>query len=69
MQPGVAFDHTSVIDYQSEKALSLKELITTIPNYVYEAHTSDIVGNADVVYLHHGILEMIYRMKGPKKWA
>jgi D-tagatose-1,6-bisphosphate aldolase subunit GatZ/KbaZ len=41
VQPGVEFDHTSIIDYQPEKAKELKEFILTVPNIVYEAHSSD----------------------------
>lgn len=41
VQPGVEFDHTSIIDYQSSKAQSLKAYIKTVPNMVYEAHSSD----------------------------
>jgi len=41
VQPGVEFDHTSIINYQSEKAQSLKAYIATVPTIVYEAHSSD----------------------------
>jgi D-tagatose-1,6-bisphosphate aldolase subunit GatZ/KbaZ len=61
VQPGVEFDHTSIIDYQSEKALSLKEFITTIPNIVYEAHSSDYQNDTAYVELvqdHFGILKV-----------
>jgi len=61
VQPGVEFDHTSIIDYQSEKALSLKEYITTIPNIVYEAHSSDYQNDTAYVELiqdHFGILKV-----------
>jgi len=61
VQPGVEFDHTSIIDYQSEKAISLKEYITTIPNIVYEAHSSDYQNESAYVELiqdHFGILKV-----------
>ena len=41
VQPGVEFDHTSIIDYQSSKVQALKAYIETVPNIVYEAHSSD----------------------------
>jgi len=61
VQPGVEFDHTSIIDYESEKALSLKEFITTIPNIVYEAHSSDYQNDTAYVELiqdHFAILKV-----------
>ena len=61
VQPGVEFDHTSIIDYQSEKALSLKEYITTIPNIVYEAHSSDYQNESAYIELiqdHFAILKV-----------
>lgn len=41
VQPGVEFDHTSIIDYDSSKAQSLRAFITQVPNIVYEAHSTD----------------------------
>ncbi len=41
VQPGVEFDHTSVMAYDSAKAQSLSQFITQIPNLVYEAHSTD----------------------------
>ena len=41
VQPGVEFDHTSVHNYQPEKAASLSSLIEEIPNLVFEAHSTD----------------------------
>jgi len=61
VQPGVEFDHTSIIDYESDKALALKEYITTIPNIVYEAHSSDYQNESAYVELiqdHFGILKV-----------
>jgi len=61
VQPGVEFDHTCIIDYQSEKALSLKEYIITIPNIVYEAHSSDYQNESAYIELiqdHFGILKV-----------
>jgi len=61
VQPGVEFDHTSLIDYQSEKAQALKECISTIPNIVYEAHSSDYQNDDAYVALikdHFGILKV-----------
>jgi D-tagatose-1,6-bisphosphate aldolase subunit GatZ/KbaZ len=61
VQPGVEFDHTSIIDYQSQKAQALKECITTLPNIVYEAHSSDYQNDEAYVALiqdHFGILKV-----------
>lgn len=61
VQPGVEFDHTSIIDYQSEKAQALKECIITLPNIVYEAHSSDYQNDEAYVALikdHFGILKV-----------
>lgn len=41
VQPGVEFDHTSVIDYQPHKAQALKALIGQVDNIVFEAHSTD----------------------------
>lgn len=61
VQPGVEFDHTSIIDYQSEKAKDLKEYILTVPNLVYEAHSSDYQKNEaynSLIQDHFGILKV-----------
>ncbi len=61
VQPGVEFDHTSIIDYDSEKAQELKQLITDIPNIVYEAHSSDYQNDDAYVALiqdHFAILKV-----------
>lgn len=61
VQPGVEFDHTSIIDYQSEKAQQLKKYIISEPNIVYEAHSSDYqkdkAYNA-LIQDHFGILKV-----------
>lgn len=41
VQPGVEFDHHSVIDYAPDKAVALSRSITTVPNMVFEAHSTD----------------------------
>ena len=41
VQPGVEFDHTSVINYSSEKAQALSSFIAKVPNIVFEAHSTD----------------------------
>lgn len=41
VQPGVEFDHTSIIDYQPDQATALKDYIANVPNIAYEAHSSD----------------------------
>jgi D-tagatose-1,6-bisphosphate aldolase subunit GatZ/KbaZ len=41
VQPGVEFDHHNVIDYGPAKARALSDAITSIPNMVYEAHSTD----------------------------
>ncbi len=61
VQPGVEFDHTSIIDYQSSKAQSLKKYISTVDNIVYEAHSSDYQNDDAYVALiqdHFAILKV-----------
>ncbi|MFZ3387918.1 tagatose-bisphosphate aldolase subunit KbaZ [Buttiauxella gaviniae] len=41
VQPGVEFDHTQVIDYQSEKSLFLSQMIEAFDTMVFEAHSTD----------------------------
>lgn len=41
VQPGVEFDHGSVIEYQPEKAQALSKTILNVDNIVYEAHSTD----------------------------
>lgn len=61
VQPGVEFDHTSIIDYESVKAQALKQCISTIPNIVFEAHSSDYQNDDAYVALiqdHFAILKV-----------
>ena len=41
VQPGVEFDHHNVIDYGSRDAQALSHAINSVPNMVYEAHSTD----------------------------
>ncbi|SHF54322.1 D-tagatose-1,6-bisphosphate aldolase subunit GatZ/KbaZ [Microbulbifer donghaiensis] len=41
VQPGVEFDHTSVIDYRPAKAAELKSLAGEMGNVAFEAHSTD----------------------------
>lgn len=41
VQPGVEFDHHSVIDYQPDAARTLSQAIEDVPNMVFEAHSTD----------------------------
>ncbi|HYM86571.1 MAG TPA: class II D-tagatose-bisphosphate aldolase, non-catalytic subunit, partial [Pseudoxanthomonas sp.] len=41
VQPGVEFDHHSVIDYHSDAARALSQSIESVPNIVFEAHSTD----------------------------
>lgn len=41
VQPGVEFDHTSVVEYQPQQAQSLKAMISEVDNIVFEAHSTD----------------------------
>lgn len=41
VQPGVEFDHHSVIDYRPEAAHSLSQAIEAVPGMVFEAHSTD----------------------------
>jgi D-tagatose-1,6-bisphosphate aldolase subunit GatZ/KbaZ len=41
VQPGVEFDHDKVVDYVPEKATALSAAIESVPNLVYEAHSTD----------------------------
>jgi D-tagatose-1,6-bisphosphate aldolase subunit GatZ/KbaZ len=61
VQPGVEFDHTSIIDYRSSKAQALKKCITDLPNIVYEAHSSDYQNDeayAALIQDHFAILKV-----------
>ena len=41
VQPGVEFDHHSVIDYDSDAARALSQAIDNVPGMVFEAHSTD----------------------------
>jgi D-tagatose-1,6-bisphosphate aldolase subunit GatZ/KbaZ len=41
VQPGVEFDHHNVIDYDPRDAQALSHAITSVPDMVYEAHSTD----------------------------
>lgn len=41
VQPGVEFSHTSIVQYQPEKAKKLKGIISSEDNIVFEAHSTD----------------------------
>ena len=41
VQPGVEFDHHNVIDYGPAEARALSQAISTVPNMVFEAHSTD----------------------------
>ncbi|MCW9717010.1 tagatose-bisphosphate aldolase subunit KbaZ [Avibacterium sp. 21-599] len=41
VQPGVEFDHTKVIDFVSEKAQALSQVVNDYENLVFEAHSTD----------------------------
>ncbi len=61
VQPGVEFDHTSIIDYQPSKALELKRFIKTIDNIAYEAHSTDYQNDQayiDLINDHFAILKV-----------
>lgn len=41
VQPGVEFDHTQVIDYQTQKATALSAMVEHFDTLVFEAHSTD----------------------------
>jgi D-tagatose-1,6-bisphosphate aldolase subunit GatZ/KbaZ len=41
VQPGVEFDHDSVVDYKEDKARTLSQEIEKYPQMVFEAHSTD----------------------------
>jgi D-tagatose 6-phosphate 4-epimerase len=41
VQPGVEFASTEVIPYQPEKAVPLVDTLPSLPNFVFEAHSTD----------------------------
>lgn len=61
VQPGVEFDHTSIIDYDSHKAQALSQCIQQLPNIVFEAHSTDYQNEqayAQLVRDHFAILKV-----------
>ncbi len=61
VQPGVEFDHTSVIDYQSDKAQALRHSIFKFDNIAFEAHSTDYQKPQAYQYLvrdHFAILKV-----------
>lgn len=61
VQPGVEFDHTSIIDYQSEKAQQLSQCIFDFDNIAFEAHSTDYQNPQaykDLVKDHFAILKV-----------
>lgn len=41
VQPGVEFNHDTVVNYEPRRAASLSALLQEVPNIVYEAHSTD----------------------------
>lgn len=41
VQPGVEFDHTGVIDYNSEKSQALSQVVNRYDHLIFEAHSTD----------------------------
>lgn len=41
VQPGVEFSHTSIVQYNPEKAIHLKSFIPSVENIIFEAHSTD----------------------------
>ncbi len=61
VQPGVEFDHHSVIDYVPEKARGLSAAIAAVPGMVFEAHSTDYQTRANLAALvrdHFAILKV-----------
>jgi D-tagatose-1,6-bisphosphate aldolase subunit GatZ/KbaZ len=61
VQPGVEFDHHKVIDYDRQKAQRLSRRITSEPNLVFEAHSTDYQkpsGLRSLVEDHFAILKV-----------
>jgi len=61
VQPGVEFDHHTVIHYQREKARQLSELINKYPSMVFEAHSTDYQPDAsyrELVEDHFAVLKV-----------
>ncbi|MHC9084165.1 D-tagatose-bisphosphate aldolase, class II, non-catalytic subunit [Luteimonas sp. RIT-PG2_3] len=61
VQPGVEFDHHSVIDYDPAAARTLSQAITQVPGMVFEAHSTDYQTRAALAALvrdHFAILKV-----------
>ncbi|MGF1749011.1 tagatose-bisphosphate aldolase subunit KbaZ [Vibrio cionasavignyae] len=61
VQPGVEFDHTSVIDYRPEKATELSNMIEQHEHMIFEAHSTDyqtLQAYQDLVRDHFAILKV-----------
>lgn len=61
VQPGVEFDHLSVHDFEPEKAKKLSDFVETVPNLVFEAHSTDyqpIAAYPQLVAGHFAILKV-----------
>ncbi|MET4696748.1 D-tagatose-bisphosphate aldolase, class II, non-catalytic subunit [Endozoicomonas lisbonensis] len=61
VQPGVEFDHTTVIDYERTKAKPLSQFIKDVPGIAFEAHSTDYQAPeayADLVEDHFAILKV-----------
>ena len=61
VQPGVEFDHTSVIDYERTKSQQLSHFVKNVPNIVFEAHSTDYQSPeayVDLVQDHFAILKV-----------
>jgi D-tagatose-1,6-bisphosphate aldolase subunit GatZ/KbaZ len=61
VQPGVEFDHSTVVDYQPNKTRALREVILDYQGLVYEAHSTDYqteAALADLVKDHFAILKV-----------
>ena len=61
VQPGVEFDHDHVVDYLPAKASSLSACIDSLPNLVFEAHSTDYQlpeALASLVRDHYAILKV-----------
>ena len=54
VQPGVEFDHHKVIDFQAHRAAGLAGVIETQPHMVYECHSTDYQGPANLRALVQG---------------
>lgn len=60
VQPGVEFDHSNIIHYQSDKAVALSQFIESGP-LVYEAHSTDYQTRRayrELVHDHFAILKV-----------